>query len=52
MYDMFIDLWLMLCIKEESVTKFLNHTRIKTVVGENGNIGKWENLGRITYYPY
>ena len=32
------------------MTKFLNHTRIKTVVGENGNIGKWENSGRITYY--
>ena len=33
------------------MTKFLNHTRIKTVVGENGNYGKWEILGRITYYP-
>ena len=32
------------------MTKFLNHTRIKTVVGENGNYGKWEILGRITYY--
>ena len=34
------------------MTKFLNHTRIKTVVGENGNNGKWEILGRITYYPH
>ena len=34
------------------MTKFLNHTRIKTVVEENGNIGKWEISGRITDNPH